>query len=211
MKNIERISAKLEKLPILELSHVTGFQIRPDGKITALDYVLGFMVTLIKGSSSLWSWAQQIGQLSGRLVSPQALQGRVQFRHVEFAKQLLGQVLKRQIQSQQPQVNNGGIFKAFKRVYLEDSSCFNLPVMLADFFPGSRNRYGTAATARIQLRLELLRGTYDNIALQSFRDNDQKYAGHILGQLTQGDLVIRDMGYFVLKTFSHICTLGAFF
>lgn len=104
-----------------------------------------------------------------------------------------------------------GFGGTFHRVFVEDSTCVKLPPGLAAFFPGSYSHSGDNAVARIQLRLELLSGEYTHVELQSYRDNDQKYAGNIIHQLYPGDLVLRDMGYTVLKVFRDIMGLGAFF
>ncbi len=44
-----------------------------------------------------------------------------------------------------------------------------------------------------------------------FTRNDQRAASDILGLLRPGDLMLRDLGYFVLKTFRAITSCGAFF
>ena len=98
------------------------------------------------------------------------------------------------------------LFRAFKRVFLEDSTCVKLPAPLPVFFPGSSNHTGPGATARIQLCLELLSGQYTHLEVQSYRDNDQKFAAHIVGLLRAGDL-----GYAVLRVFRLIMERNAFF
>ncbi|MEZ4985365.1 MAG: hypothetical protein R2795_10070 [Saprospiraceae bacterium] len=60
---------------------------------------------------------------------------------------------------------------------------------------------GQCATARVQLRINLKDNSYQNIQVNSFRDNDQSFAHQILDVLEEGALVIRDQGYFVLSVF----------
>ena len=210
MINKEQISAKLAKYTLTDLSFSTRFQIRQDGLISGLDFLMGFFSMVSGGYNTLLAWAQEVGAFSGNLISPQALQHKLQFRHIDFVKNLLGQILANQLNTQQKR-SKMGVFDGFKRVFLEDSSCFALPSKLYDFFKGSTNKYGSSATARVQLRLELRSGQYTNLELQSFRDNDQKFAADICQVLEQGDLVIRDMGYAVLDAFEKIDKKEAFF
>lgn len=209
--NLERISAKLSELPIEELSYSTNFQIRSDGIIKGLDFVLGFFYMVLMGFNTIEKWAGAIGKISGNLISAQSLQAKLQFRHQQFAEALLKLVLCRQVAQQKDGPKGKGIFRPFRRVFVEDSTCVKLPATLAAFFPGNFNHAGPGATARIQLCLELLTGRYTHLELQSYRDNDQKFAGHIVGMLLAGDLVMRDLGYAVLKVFRQIMDSKAFF
>ena len=45
----------------------------------------------------------------------------------------------------------------------------------------------------------------------SFTENDQGASGNIIKVLNPGDLIIRDLGYFVLKVFKAIGSVKAFF
>lgn len=209
--NSERISGKLNEFPIDEISFLTCFQIRQEGKISGLNFLIGFFMMICKGYSSLDNWAFQISRLIGQSVTAQAIQGKLQFRHQKFAELLLARVLKHQVENSQAIHIPVAVFKGFSKIYLEDSSTIGLPKSLFSFFPGSKNQNGSSATARIQLRIELLSGTYSHVAIGSFRDNDQKFAYDIIDQLSPGDLVIRDMGYSVLGAFRKIEEKRAFF
>lgn len=209
--NTERISGKLSGLPIEELSFSTKFQTRRDGIIKGYEFVMGFFQMIHKGSNTVEKWAEATGELSNHWISAQALQGKLQFRHQDFAEALLKYVLGHQIMQRQDGPVHKGLFRGFGRVLLEDSTCVKLPACLAKFFPGSFSRSGPGATARIQLCLDLLSGQYTHLELQSYRDNDQKFAGHILGLLSPGDLVIRDLGYAVLGVLRQIMEHKAFF
>jgi hypothetical protein len=209
--NKEQIKAKLAKIPIEELSFLTGFQIRWSGQISGSDLVLAFFLMILRGHNTVGQWAASICELCGAKVAAQSVQGKLQFRHQRFAEVLLSHALRSQVMQSGVKPPAGRLFQAFSRVFVEDSTCVNLPPSLAAFFPGSFSHSGDNATARIQLRLELLSGQYTHLELQSYRDNDQKFAGHIVLQLRPWDLVLRDMGYAVLNVFRDIMSLGAFF
>ena len=57
---------------------------------------------------------------------------------------------------------------------------------------------------------EALRERFSHFGIGSFRDNDQKAAKDILGIAKAGDLVIRDLGYFVLEVFAKMIQQGIF-
>jgi hypothetical protein len=158
--NLQRISAKLSGLPIEELSFSTSFQIRPDGKITGHDFVLGFFQMIPQGFNSVEKWAAAIGKISGSPISAQSLQAKLQFRHQQLAEALLKYVLRHQLMQRKVGPSPKGLLQAFRRVFLDDSTRVKLPASLSAFFPGNFNHSGPGATARAQLRLELLGGEY---------------------------------------------------
>jgi hypothetical protein len=129
-----------------------------------------------------------------------------------FGKELLAQVLEHSIKSVKREMKQSNqLFSFFTNVYIEDSTCISLPSMLSSVFPGPHNRFGKSATARIQLRLNVLKNSTSAITLQSYRDSDGKYAKEIIDYLQIGDLVIRDLGYYVLSVFKEIADKKAFF
>lgn len=208
--NLEQIKRKIDEQQISAIAKSSGFQMRDPKKISGFSFFLGFCMMVQLGQTGLRDWAKSIGRLTKVLVSKQGLQKKLQFRHEAFAQQLLGHVLK------QCTVSNGhqriALFEPFKRVYIEDSTCLGLPRNLSSFYPGPHSKsHGECATARIQLRLELLSESYEGVFVGSYRENDQSFANRIVDILTAGCLVIRDKGYFVLAAFRAIMEKKAFF
>lgn len=151
-----------------------------------------------RGENTLSQWAAELSLLQGRVFSQSAIQAKLQFRHEAFAKQLLDYVLGRRFfQGTSPELNSG-LFQAFGQVYLQDSMCLKLPSNLSVFYPGAHSKTGQSATARFQWLMDLKSGQTLEVELESYRDNDQQYAYHILRWLRAGDLIIRDLGYLVL-------------
>ena len=66
-----------------------------------------------------------------------------------------------------------------------------MPKILNEVFPGSHSKKGDAATAKIQLTMELKSDVLHKMDLKSFRDNDQSYAFDIFDLAKAGDLVTR--------------------
>ena len=96
----------------------------------------------------------------------------------------------------------GPALQPFQRVLVEDSTCIALDPSLAEAFPSSYPEGAPAATARLQLRVDLKQEQTTAFHIGSYRDNDPSYAEAILEPAGPGDLVLRDLGYFKLPTSS---------
>ena len=59
--------------------------------------------------------------------------------------------------------------------------------------------------------MDLLNHQYSHIDIQSYRDNDQKYAAQLAGQAQAGGLNIFDLGYAVLGAMGKIAEKQAYF
>lgn len=209
--NVSKIKLKLEQIPIRELCFQTSFIKSHHFKISGYAFVLGFFQMTLLGCNTLENWASKICKITGFMISPQSLQEKLQFRHIEFSKQLLCYVLNQQIKESPISKTCCKLLQSFERVFLEDSTCITLPKMLFPFFPGTVNQKGASSSARIQLRLELKSGNYSNLDLQGYRDNDQKFASNIIHKIKPGDLIIRDLGYYNLSILQLVINMEAFF
>lgn len=206
-----QISTKLAALPIATLAASTNFRVHADAQLNARLLVLGFFMMVKNGENTLEKWALQVSKLSKRLFSKSAIHAILQFRQVAFAKSLLGCAISSAYFKDENKRLPIGLFDFFNQVFVEDSMCVKMPANLFTAFPGSHSKTGQAATARIQCRTELKTGSISRLEVQSFRDNDQKFAVDILHTLRPGDLVIRDLGYWALKALKLIDWMEAFF
>lgn len=208
--NIEQIKRKISKLEIEGLAKSSGFQTRKPRKLEIIGFLGGFWLMILALDHSLSCWARNICRIQGYFISKQALDKRLRKAN-NLGRMILEQVLKQPLSKTLRSTRYSRLFCHFSNVYIEDSTCISLPSSLARNFPGPHNRFGKSATARIQLRLNLLKDLYSSLELHSFRDNDQKYANEILSILQVGDLVIRDLGYWSLLVFRQIILKGAYF
>jgi hypothetical protein len=146
----------------------------------------------------------------GQVVSKQAVGERLNGGFVALLEWLVGVQLGQAYRS----VDGGirGVFAAFSRVLVEDSTLIGLPPHLAEAYPGARNQSGKPqASMRLQTLMELKTDALLRIKRSAFTDNDQGAAAEIVEILQPGDLVLRDLGYFVIRVFRQIAELGAFF
>lgn len=208
----KQVIDKISLLPIETLASSYKFRIRKRGKFSAVDFVRGFFDFFLSGGTSLRAWAERISMHSGEKLSKQGLVHRLNPQVQAFCKALFRAALRQEVEGAY-RVHNPDLFTSFSSVYVEDSSCFSMPDNLASTFhgPHSKRTGSASATMRIQLRLDLLSEQYTNVEVQRFRDNDQKHAPAIVADISAGELIIRDLGYWNLKVMRQIGEKGGFF
>lgn len=84
----------------------------------------------------------------------------------------------------------------YHRVIIQDSTILHLPKHLYKLFSGSKKGSRTTANARIQFSYDILNKNFVNFTIDRFSKNDLASAPEI--EVTQGDLWMRDRGYFNL-------------
>jgi hypothetical protein len=143
-------------------------------------------------------------------VAKQSLWGRINRSSVEFLEWVLGTVMGERMQSKGRSVPE--VLRSFGRVFLQDSTTIKLSAKLAEAFPGATNKHGAnKGMLKIQALYELVSQRFVHFGLSGFRRNDQTAAHDVLSLLKPGELVLRDLGYFVIGSFQQIASRGAFF
>jgi len=189
------------------LAKKIGLSTRLYRKCNVVDLLLGHWKLISLGQYSYDNWATQISSITGRLISGQAICKRMTNQTITFLQELLNKSMLQKYDN----ILKPSLFASFNEVYIQDATHFSLPRSLAQYFPGSFSKYGKSATAKVQATVSLKKGVFRDIKLFSFRDNDQKDSSRIIASLQTNDLVIRDLGYFVLASFIKIKAKNAFF
>jgi len=168
-------------------------------------------VLLVSQSSvSLSRWAALLGVLGHTRLARQSLWERINPGAVEFLRHVLGVAIGRRVQDGGRSVPEA--LKAFGRVFIQDSTTIKLSAKLAPVFPGASNHHGThKGQLKIQAVYELLSQRFVHFGLSGFTRNDQAATHDILPLIQRADLVLRDLGYFVVESFERIALQGAFF
>jgi Transposase DDE domain len=199
---------RLSVLPLQSLAKTSGFVLRRPRKLSLEAFLQSILLSLCHPAYSFQSWAAQLSALQAGLFSKQALHRRCNRRLLAFLQlslaSLLGNFMRPSCPSQ--------LFEHFGRVLLQDSTALALHPRLARCFPACGNQHkAKLASLKIQAIYELRSQSWLHFQLGALTDNDQKASGLILDHLKPGDLVIRDLGYAVLKVWRHIAQAGAFF
>jgi len=196
-----------DKAVINRIGSTSGFISRKGAAISPFAFVLGLIQCCCSGCNTYRAWAAAIGTITGKEVSKQALFKRMNEHTVSFSRQLLERVLILRLK----ELKQARLFKLFRRVLLADSTTLSLPQVLAKEFPGNVSGGVQKAVARLQCTLELNSMQWLQLSLDAFTDNDQGASGKVVPLLHKGDLLLRDLGYFVLKVLGEIISNKAFF
>jgi hypothetical protein len=190
------------------LARSSGFLRRRPRKLPMTDLLLALTALAAESFLTLERVVSIIGLATQLAYSKQALHKRLTPAIERFLAQaataLFGQL-------QESRARLRGLFNPFRRVLLHDSTVETLPEHLAKIFPGSRNGRKGYAALKIQFITDLLSGQALHLSLSSFRRNDQAAAQDILGVVQAGDLIIRDLGYFVVRSLQWVIEVEAFF
>jgi len=210
LHHVKTIDKQLERVDWEVLSRRTGFQKRAPRKIKARDFIKCLCAGVLQHRISFSSLASLLSFISGSCVSKQALSKRINGSCVTFVRDVLFTVIGNLCGLRRPLEERA--FRPFRRVLIQDSTNLALPNHLADTFPGARNqRRQIKATMKIQSVYDLLSGYVIHFTISGFTRTDQAASPDILTIAQKGDLVLRDLGYFVLSVFKRIHENGAFF
>ena len=143
----------------------------------------------------------------GNPMQRQSLDQRFTQKAVNFLERCFQFVLKQSVQSQQLQSK---YLRPFKRIFIHDSSGWDVDPKLQAVLPG----YGgdaSKAHCKIQLCYEYRQGTLSSFEITSGTHSDNRYTTKLAQQVGDQDLLLADLGYFCLKTFHQIDQKGGFF
>jgi hypothetical protein len=203
------LQQQLDTLPIEALACSSGFRRRKPKKLAPALFVQAACLLVTLGSVSYRRWAGLIGLLGQCTLSKQALFERLSAKAVSFLQSALGALLAKLAMTRSSEPDS---LRHFGRVLLQDSTTLKLSEKLARFFPGPSNQRGARpGMLKIQACYDLLSQSFVHFSLSSFRHNDQAASPEVLPLLQTGDLIIRDLGYFVLEVLEQIAAAGAYF
>ena len=189
------------------LANKSGYKRRNNGKISAKNLILGFMIMACKKKNTYEAWSQEISLLTGSIISRQAVEERMRPETTALLKLTLEEELKKSIQKRRLQQSS----RKFNHIKLEDSTVINLPEELSSAFPGNVSKGKKKSQAKIHALYDFTENTFDYMNVHSFTQNDQSLSKDSIAYLNKGDLLLRDMGFLVLDSLKQIQAREAFF
>lgn len=193
-----------------KLSFLTGF-IKRTRKVKGSVFVKAMIIGNMGQESSLESMCELFSQEKIELTK-QGLDLRFTQDSVNFMKALYEEALG---MMEQNVGVNCAILKLFKSVKLLDSSYINLPQKMSNQYRGYGSSYKdrpctTESGLKIQLVYDYLHQVITRLDLKEGIRSDQGYRDY-LQDISVGDLLIADLGYFVPSSFKHIQENRAYF
>jgi hypothetical protein len=196
------IDKHFKNLPLKKWAIETGFCQRKERKIKLKEFLIAFILLAMQGKNSYQHWAEKICLLSNTTLSKQGLCKRINQHLVLFLMAVLRGIMEEKMQLNKKQlIRSSLLLKKYAKVLVQDSTTIALPQWLNWCFPGNVSMNKKKAQLKIQAVYDLLSGTFVNFEVTPYTENDQSKAMDILLNAKSNDLVIRDLGYFVLQSF----------
>jgi Transposase DDE domain len=187
----------------------TGFVQRTSKMTGKLFLALVTFGVWSEAKTTLVQLAAKVTQLGQHVdVSPEAIHQRMNKKAIAFLQDMIRQALAK-VQSLE-HVCDDGLFPAFTKVYIADSTGFGLPEELHKTFPGAGGSAAKAG-AKIQAVWDYKSGVFGHFALTPWNIPDQRYIDQVVALAYKGVLFIFDLGYFKVKALASIATAGAYF
>ena len=199
-----RTSSAAGPLPNLktldQLARQSGLIIRRSARFDASAFLLSLIKAGISGKGSLNQLAASLGSFTPCTLSKQALQQRINESSSGFLLSVMGHLVSRKSQP---------LFQArqslpFSRFLVEDCSTLAMNKCHHKFFPGNGNGKHPTAGAKVHFITDYLSGDVLNHALYPARTADQGLAEEVLAHAQEGDLVVRDRGFFSIRSLREI-------
>ncbi|MEO8150607.1 MAG: IS4 family transposase [Bacteroidia bacterium] len=204
IKTLKSINQKIKNIRFDKHARASGLKKRKAQKITGKTLLIAFMLMALQGNNSFSLWAEKICNITCKTVSKQAVWKKVSRCLTHFLSAILLEALGKQVSTDTTVQLCKSKLKRYKRVLLQDSTVIALPVILSKFFPGNVSRGKQKAQLKIQVIFDLLSNRFIHFEITPYTANDQSKSKDILDIAQQGDLVIRDLGYFSLPCFKEM-------
>lgn len=186
---------------------------RSSSKLCPMAFLMVMVVEMsLVGTQSLVTMCELMKLNGGLRMTAQALSLRLDKpTTVRFLKLAYSRVLALKFPFLQLSLKQEGLLGKFSNIYLEDSTSCSLHERVAGSFKSSGGGDSSKAGYKIHTIWNATRSCIHKLTVTPGNHVDQAQAFDIVPDLKQGDLVIRDLGYFSTTCFEAIGKAGAFF
>lgn len=218
--NLEDISNSIEFLEINQLleelfdeeflqkhSYDTNFITRKTSQLSGRMFLLLNTLELSNyPKNSLQDQCLWLEEHFGIHLKKQSLDERYNTHAVTFLKRCFEKVLSQWFVKEKPQ----GLTTTFNRILLRDSSTWQLPTSLSNFYP-SKDASKTGASIKIDYCVNYLDGKVEQLVLESGRVPDAKINTQHQPLYQANDLIVNDLAYWNYQSFKEYSQVGAYF
>jgi Transposase DDE domain len=217
MRNLEKIVMKFEEIVSPNFCNVlakrVGFIKRSTSQIHGYEFALAMMVP------NAFIDAETLDSLCTRMrginkscdISASALAQRVNTEGAKrFMQECFGKMLSYTIQNEYSKLQDLPVLSVFKRVLIEDSTKAQLHEKLSLHFKGCG---GVASKAELKINFifDYLSEKFLDFHFVSGITPDQALSSRVFSVLEEGDLLIRDLGYYALARIQEVEARLAFY
>lgn len=193
------------------LAKTTGFLSR-FSKLIPVYFLSAFVLSYFSdGAKSLELIGNNLLDWFDISASAQALSNRLKNKKtVQFFKKSYQLLLKQKCETHLSKNGYGKFLPMFKGIKIGDSSQMELSKKLAKDFKGSG---GAASKSALKLNVlyDLCNNSTVNVDIKPGSYSDSKFALSDLKYLKKGELLIRDLGYFMIDSLKKVSDIGAYY
>jgi hypothetical protein len=207
---LKEVSRKIREVfdeeEIIEIARKTGY-LKRKGKLSPIEF-LSMCVFYCENicTSSLEDICDILKEKSKIDISENGLNKRFTEDAESFLKVFLSRLTSKQLH-----LNKSDINYHFNRIRIADATGFKLPIKYIDKYRGTGSVKAPMSAIKIQLEYDLLTGEYLNYGVFSGTSNDTLYLGTLQEGIRDGDLCLRDLGYYKLSDLKEIHRKNAYF
>lgn len=194
-------------LPDLDLiASQTGLVVRKSTRFTPDAFLQSLLAAVALGKGSFNDMVGIIKPLVDSPMARQSFHERLSPRSTAFLLAVLADLMEQRYQPAAAALAGGAI----RRFLVEDSTTLAMPKTNAATFPAHGNRHGHTAGVKIDFAFDLLTSAIVSHTLQLATEQDKTIGKEFVVEVRAGDLVLRDMGYFIFAEFEEIERRKAF-
>jgi Transposase DDE domain len=200
----KKIANHFKDIDFNKLSRQSGFKKRKEKKIKGKSMIISFMMMAIQGDNTFEQWAQEIGLSLNKILSKQAVCKRVTGCFTAFSLSVLNKVFAHHVKQIGSKIQTKAKLKRYQQILIQDSTIIKLPQWLSKIYPGAHSKGQAKSLIRIQLIIEVHTHKIVQFQITPYSKNDQSMSGLIYTVANKGDMVLRDLGYFVLDVLEQL-------
>jgi hypothetical protein len=196
----------LQLLNLDKIAQSVSFIQRKTQGFSAFGFIIALIKCCAKGEGSFYHISLELGYLEQKIISRVAVYKRITTKATLFLRTTINELIHQSARS----IYEVSTKHSFLRVLIEDSTFQRMCFGNAANFPAHGNGKSRTAGFKIDLAYDLLTGLPISQIFTYGTHQDKELGKALLGLVKAGDLVLRDMGYFVIESFQIIASKGAF-
>lgn len=193
---------------LTDLARETGLIVNNSRKFSAQGFLLALIKGALSGKASLRQLASRLGGFEPLSMTKQGFDKRIKPEAIAFLLATLAALLKTRFIDKTRTQNS--LAQKFGRVLVEDSVVHRLHPSNADHSPGHGNGRSKTSVLKVDVTLDLFSGECVSSSLHGGTEQDKELGKDLVDLVTKDDLVMRDMGYFIIEEFVIIEEKGGY-